>query len=40
MAAKDLYEKDFYKILGVTPTASQSEIKSAYRLKAKDLHRS
>jgi molecular chaperone DnaJ len=38
MAAKDLYEKDFYKILGVTPTASQSEIKSAYRLKAKDLH--
>ncbi len=38
MAAKDLYEKDFYKVLGVTPTASQAEIKSAYRLKAKDLH--
>jgi len=38
MAAKDLYEKDFYKILGVTATASQPEIKSAYRLKAKDLH--
>ncbi|ASY15339.1 molecular chaperone DnaJ [Candidatus Planktophila sulfonica] len=38
MAAKDLYEKDFYKILGVTATATQSEIKSAYRLKAKDLH--
>jgi molecular chaperone DnaJ len=38
MAAKDLYEKDFYKILGVTPTASQSEIKNAYRSKAKDLH--
>lgn len=38
MAAKDLYEKDFYKILGVTATANQSEIKSAYRLKAKDLH--
>jgi molecular chaperone DnaJ len=38
VAAKDLYEKDFYKILGVTPTASQSEIKNAYRSKAKDLH--
>ena len=38
MAAKDLYEKDFYKILGVTPTASQSEIKDAYRSKAKALH--
>jgi molecular chaperone DnaJ len=38
MAAKDLYEKDFYKALGVSPTASQSEIKSAYRLKAKELH--
>ena len=38
MAAKDLYEKDFYKILGLSPTASQSEIKGAYRLQAKALH--
>jgi molecular chaperone DnaJ len=38
MAAKDLYEKDFYKILGVSPTASQSEVKNAYRLQAKALH--
>ena len=30
--------KDFYKILGVRPNATLSEIKRAYREKAKLLH--
>ncbi|HEX7404826.1 MAG TPA: DnaJ C-terminal domain-containing protein [Candidatus Nanopelagicaceae bacterium] len=38
MAAKDLYEKDFYKILGVDKTASASEIKKKYRTLARELH--
>ncbi len=29
---------DYYKILGIRPTASIAEIKRAYRLKAKKLH--
>lgn len=29
---------DLYKILGVSPTASQSEIKKAYKRLAKILH--
>ena len=38
MAAKDLYEKDFYKILGVAKGATTKEIRKQYRLLAHKLH--
>jgi molecular chaperone DnaJ len=38
MSAKDLYEKDYYKILGVPKDADTATIKKAYRKLAKDLH--
>jgi len=38
VSAKDYYEKDFYKELGVTKTSSSAEIKKAYRKLARDLH--
>ena len=38
MAAKDLYEKDFYKILGISKSASGDEIKKKYRSLARELH--
>ena len=38
MSAKDLYEKDFYKVLGVDKKASADEIKKKYRSLARDLH--
>jgi len=38
MAAKDLYEKDFYKILGVSKSADGTAIKKKYRSLARELH--
>jgi molecular chaperone DnaJ len=38
MAAKDLYEKDFYKVLGVDKKSPADEIKKKYRALARDLH--
>jgi molecular chaperone DnaJ len=38
MAAKDLYEKDFYAILGVDKKATDVEIKKKYRSLARELH--
>jgi len=38
MAARDLYEKDFYKVLGVDKKAATDEIKRKYRGLVKDLH--
>ena len=34
----DEYKKTYYALLGVTARASQEEIRSAYRKKAKEFH--
>jgi molecular chaperone DnaJ len=38
VAAKDLYEKDYYQILGVTKSADGTAIKKQYRKLARELH--
>ncbi|MFZ9143556.1 MAG: DnaJ domain-containing protein, partial [Candidatus Nanopelagicaceae bacterium] len=37
MAAKDLYEKDYYQILGVAKGADAAAIKKQYRKLAREL---
>lgn len=38
MAAKDIFEKDFYQILGVSKSADSAAIKKQYRKLARELH--
>src|SRR6185437_14116114 len=37
-AQREWFEKDYYKVLGVVPTASDKEITRAYRKLAKEFH--
>jgi molecular chaperone DnaJ len=38
MAAKDLYEKDYYAVLGLSKSADAATIKKTYRNLARELH--
>ena len=38
MAEREWFEKDYYKVLGLTSSATAKEITRAYRKLAKELH--
>ncbi|HYO85001.1 MAG TPA: DnaJ C-terminal domain-containing protein [Dermatophilaceae bacterium] len=38
MASQDWFEKDFYAVLGISPTADAKQIKKRYRKLARDYH--
>ena len=38
MASQDWFEKDFYKVLGVTKDVSDAELKKVYRKLARQFH--
>lgn len=38
MASQDWFEKDFYKVMGVSKDVSEAELKKKYRKLARDLH--
>ncbi len=38
MAEREWFEKDYYKVLGLSPSATDKEITRAYRKLAKELH--
>src|SRR5262245_23434065 len=37
-AQREWFEKDYYRVLGVTPEASQKDVTKAYRKLARELH--
>ena len=38
MASQDWFDKDFYKVLGVSKDASEAELKKVYRKLAREYH--
>ena len=38
MASQDWFEKDFYKVLGVSKDVTEAELKKVYRKLAREFH--